>query len=284
MEDSEYMSPLLSNITRDFEETRLSRIRKALSEFNIRNAVEKKLHRLGTYAKLGFAAPLLLMMSLGMRPRDFLDFNLPVPLSPEDESEYIRMMIDTGSENARRVLIEHNLRLVAYMVQRFKNTGIWFEDLFQVGAVGLIKSVDTFDPQKKVKFTSYATRCIKNEILMFLRRQGKYQRTSHLSDPINVDSEGNALTLSDVLEGNVSIESSVMDAETLDELHKILNSSALSSREKKIIEMRYGFNEQGMRKTQKEVSSILGLTQSYISRIEKRIIRKLRREFKRKYA
>lgn len=272
------MLSLFDNTLRELEGERLPRIRKALSEFNIRNAIERKLHRLKTFAKIGFTAPLMLVISVGRSPQDSVNLYLPDPLSQEDEEKYIRMLSDVHmKEKARSVLIEHNLRLVAYTARKFNNTSIGFEDLCQVGIIGLIKGVDSFDPEKKSKFATYASKCIENEILMYLRQERKHGYNAHLDDPLYTDPEGNKLAILDVLEGSFHVESDVIDSDTLDELRKVLNSPVLSPKEKTLIEMRYGLNEQTS-KTQKEVSSILGISQSYISRLEQRIIRKLRDE------
>ena len=198
---------------------------------------------------------------------------LPHPLSPEEEQKMIQAL-KAGDRSARDCLIEHNLRLVVYIARRFDNTGVGLEDLISIGTIGLIKAVNTIDPNKKIKLATYASRCIENEILMHLRRIARQRHEVSFDEPLNVDWDGNELLLSDVLgtEGDLvfqSIESRV-EREML--YHAI---SHLGGREQHIMRMRFGLDGKPER-TQKEVADSLGISQSYISRLEKRVIIKLR--------
>ncbi|MDY6367980.1 MAG: RNA polymerase sporulation sigma factor SigE [Clostridia bacterium] len=201
---------------------------------------------------------------------------LPPPYSPEEEAVYLKRLAD-GDEQVKNLLIEHNLRLVVYISRRFENTGVDAEDLISVGTIGLIKAVNSFNAEKNIKLATYASRCIENEILMHLRRMVKLKAEVSFDEPLNTDWEGNELLLSDVMgtDGDVvykKIESSVED----DLLKEAL--TRLSGREREIIEMRYGlFGETEL--TQKEVADKLGISQSYISRLEKKIISRLKKEF-----
>lgn len=202
---------------------------------------------------------------------------LPPPLTGEEESRLIRKL-EVGDSTVKSSLIEHNLRLVVYIAKKFENTGINIEDLVSIGTIGLIKAVNTFDPQKNIKLATYASRCIENEILMYLRRNMKTRIEVSLDEPLNVDWDGNELLLSDVL----GTEADMIYKTIEDEVEKKLLWQAmlkLSPREKKIIQLRFGL-EDGAEKTQKEVATILGISQSYISRLEKRILRRLRREMR----
>ena len=175
-------------------------------------------------------------------------------------------------------MIEHNLRLVVYIARKFENTGIGIEDLVSIGAIGLIKAVNTFDPDKKIKLATYASRCIENEILMYLRRNSKLRSEVSFDEPLNVDWDGNELLLSDVL----GTENDVAYKQLEEEVDKDLLASAmamLSRRERSIVELRFGLKD-GVEKTQKEVADFLGISQSYISRLEKRIIKKLQKEIR----
>lgn len=177
------------------------------------------------------------------------------------------------------MLIERNLRLVVYIARKFENTGVYIEDLVSIGTIGLIKAVNTFDPTKRIKLATYASRCIENEILMFLRRNNKLRSEVSFDEPLNVDWDGNELLLSDVL----GTESDTIYRNLEDEVDRTLLYDALeklSDREKKIMELRFGLNN-GQEMTQKDVADLLGISQSYISRLEKRIIKRLRREFNR---
>ena len=197
---------------------------------------------------------------------------LPAPLSHEEESEALARLPD--DEEARSRLIEHNLRLVVYIARRFENTGTGLEDLISIGTVGLIKAVNTFRADKNIKLATYASRCIENEILMYIRKHGAERSEVSIDEPLNIDWDGNELLLSDVL-GNEeeSIDDELQRQEERRLLYRAL--SALSPRERLIIEMRYGFS--GQRElTQKEVADVLGISQSYISRLEKKIIEELR--------
>lgn len=199
---------------------------------------------------------------------------LPAPLSPEEEAQALSRLPD--DETARGMLIEHNLRLVVYIARRFENTGTGLEDLVSIGTVGLIKAINTFCADKNIKLATYASRCIENEILMYMRKRNTRRGEISIDEPLNVDYDGNELLLSDVLgseEDGVSFE-----LEKREE-RRVVNEAvaALPPRERLIIELRYGFA--GKREmTQKEVADLLGISQSYISRLEKKIIAVLRRE------
>ncbi|MEW5865364.1 MAG: RNA polymerase sporulation sigma factor SigE [Bacillota bacterium] len=202
---------------------------------------------------------------------------LPPPLSSDEESVLLARL-ERGDSQVKGELIERNLRLVVYIARKFENTGIGVEDLVSIGTIGLIKAVNTFDPSKKIKLATYASRCIENEILMYLRRTSRARAEVSFDEPLNVDWDGNELLLSDVMgtENDVvykSIEEQV-DRSLLDDAMQ-----RLSTREKRIMELRFGLRD-GTEKTQKEVADLLGISQSYISRLEKRIIRKLRREMR----
>ncbi len=200
---------------------------------------------------------------------------LPPPLSSEEES-YLLEKLQNGERAVKSILIERNLRLVVYIARKFENTGVGIEDLVSIGTIGLIKAVNTFDPTKRIKLATYASRCIENEILMYLRRNSRIRSEVSFDEPLNVDWDGNELLLSDVL----GTESDVTYKHVEEEVDKSLLGAALtnlSGREKCIVELRYGLRD-GVEKTQKEVADFLGISQSYISRLEKRIIKKLRRE------
>ena len=201
--------------------------------------------------------------------------SFPMPLN-EKEEEYYLSLYQTGDEEAKKVLIERNLRLVVYIARKFENTGVCVEDLISIGTIGLIKAVNTFDAEKRIKLATYASRCIENEILMYLRRSCKLKLEVSLDEPLNVDWDGNELLLSDILG---------TDAEAIyrgieDEVDKELLSLAmkkLTPREKKIMELRFGLY--GNREyTQKQVADMMGISQSYISRLEKHIIKLLKSE------
>ena len=181
-----------------------------------------------------------------------------------------------GDESVRQGLIEHNLRLVVYIARKFENTGVGIEDLISIGSIGLIKAVNTFDPAKKIKLATYASRCIENEILMHLRRSSRMKMEVSLEEPLNVDWDGNELLLSDIMGTEPDLVGKALDEEADKAL---LNEalSRLSAREKKIIRMRFGLGGH-KEQTQKEVADALGISQSYISRLEKRIIKRLRSE------
>lgn len=204
---------------------------------------------------------------------------LPPPLSREEEQEALTALGE-GDEGARQRLIEHNLRLVVYIARRFESTGINLEDLISIGTIGLIKAVNTFDVTKNIKLATYASRCIENEILMFLRKAANRRTEISISEPLSSDYDGNELLLSDVLGTD---EDSVMQP-IEDDIDKMLLHEALSKlgeRERKIIGLRFGLDG-GEEKTQKEVADMLGISQSYISRLEKKIILRLRKDIMRK--
>ena len=202
---------------------------------------------------------------------------LPPPLSTSEESELLTRL-EMGDTGVKGELIERNLRLVVYIARKFENTGIGVEAVISIGTIGLIKAVNTFDPSKKIKLATYASRCIENEILMYLRRSNKVRAEVSFDEPLNVDWDGNELLLSDVM----GTDSDIVYRCIEEQVDKSLLDDAmqrLSSREKRIVELRFGLGD-GKEKTQKEVADLLGISQSYISRLEKRIIRKLRREIR----
>ena len=202
---------------------------------------------------------------------------LPPPLSQTDEDEMIRRI---DEQEARNALIEHNLRLVAYIAKRFENTGANIEELISIGTVGLMKAVSTFNADKKIKLATYASRCIENEILMFVRKRSSRKREVSIDEPLNVDFDGNELLLSDVLGSESDVVSKEMED---DEERRILREAVLTlnPREQIIVEMRYGLS--GCRElTQKEVADTLGISQSYISRLEKKIMSYLRKKIEEK--
>ncbi|AXO94566.1 RNA polymerase sporulation sigma factor SigE [Bacillus anthracis] len=201
---------------------------------------------------------------------------LPPPLT-KDEEEVLLNKLPKGDQAARSLLIERNLRLVVYIARKFENTGINIEDLISIGTIGLIKAVNTFNPEKKIKLATYASRCIENEILMHLRRNNKNRSEVSFDEPLNIDWDGNELLLSDVLGTDDDIITKDLEA-TVDRhlLMKALHQ--LNDREKQIMELRFGLAG-GEEKTQKDVADMLGISQSYISRLEKRIIKRLRKEF-----
>lgn len=201
---------------------------------------------------------------------------LPPPLTREEE-EYLLSKLSTGDEQIRAMLIERNLRLVVYIARKFENTGINIEDLVSIGTIGLIKAVNTFDTEKKIKLATYASRCIENEILMYLRRNSKTRTEVSFDEPLNIDWDGNELLLSDVLgTENDTIYRGIEEQVDRKLLQKALEK--LSDRERVIMELRFGLAD-GEEKTQKDVADMLGISQSYISRLEKRIIKRLRKEF-----
>ena len=203
---------------------------------------------------------------------------LPPPLEREAEEKAIAGL-DVGDEAARRLLIEHNLRLVVYISKRFENTGINIEDLISIGTIGLIKAVNTFKASKNIKLATYASRCIENEILMYLRKVGSQRTEVSFDEPLNTDWDGNELLLSDIL----GTDEDEVCRPLEDDAEKAMLRSAVESlegREKEIIQLRFGLLG-GKDYTQKEVADMLGISQSYISRLEKRIIQRLRREMTR---
>ncbi|MFD1360256.1 RNA polymerase sporulation sigma factor SigE [Lentibacillus salinarum] len=201
---------------------------------------------------------------------------LPPPLSKEEEKRLLELLPE-GDKSARAMLIERNLRLVVYIARKFENTGINIEDLISIGTIGLIKAVNTFNPEKKIKLATYASRCIENEILMYLRRNNKLKSEVSFDEPLNIDWDGNELLLSDVLGTDEDIIT--RDIETNVDKRLLKNAlSQLNPREKQIMELRFGLVGQE-EKTQKDVADMLGISQSYISRLEKKIIRRLQKEF-----
>ncbi len=200
---------------------------------------------------------------------------LPPPLSKEEEENLVSKIID-GDDSVRTILIERNLRLVVYIARKFENSGVPVEDLISVGTIGLIKAVNTFDPEKKIKLATYASRCIENEILMYLRRNNKVKAEISFYEPLNTDWDGNKLLLSDILGTDNDIVYNLIEDE-VDKQLLFIAMKKLSEREKEIIKLRFGLTGKG-EKTQKQVADILGISQSYISRLEKRIIRRLKKE------
>lgn len=202
---------------------------------------------------------------------------LPPPLEPEEEA-YVLSQLDTRrSEEAKAILIERNLRLVVYIAKKFENTGIGVEDLISIGTIGLIKAIQTFNLDRKIKLATYASRCIENEILMYLRRTSKTRMEVSIDEPLNVDWDGNELLLSDIL----GTDEDIISKDIEDEIDKKLLKKAmeiLTDREKLIISLRFGLNGNEEEKTQKEVADMLGISQSYISRLEKKIIHRLKKE------
>ena len=203
---------------------------------------------------------------------------LPAPLDTAEEQKMIHMLGTVNEETARSMLIERNLRLVVYIAKKFDNTGIGVEDLISIGTIGLIKAINTFNPAKKIKLATYASRCIENEILMYLRRNNKTKMEVSIDEPLNVDWDGNELLLSDIL----GTDDDVISRKLEDEVEIALLGKAISKltkREQMIIRLRFGIgNREGSEKTQKEVADLLGISQSYISRLEKRIMKRLRKE------
>lgn len=204
---------------------------------------------------------------------------LPTPLEPEEEREWLGKLAGEGEEKeeAKQVLIERNLRLVVYIAKKFENTGINVEDLISIGTIGLIKAINTFNPDKKIKLATYASRCIENEILMYLRRNNRIKTEVSIDEPLNVDWDGNELLLSDILGSDQDVISRRMEDEIDKEL--LLKSlEILNQRERAIVELRFGLKSGGREKTQKEVADLLGISQSYISRLEKKIMKRLQKE------
>lgn len=203
---------------------------------------------------------------------------LPPPLEGELESEVIGRLGTEGEEEAKSLLIEHNLRLVVYIAKKFDNTGVGVEDLISIGTIGLIKSINTYNPGKNIKLATYASRCIENEILMYLRRNNKTRLEVSIDEPLNVDWDGNELLLSDIL----GTEEDIIYRDMENEVERGLLLKAinkLSEREKTIIRLRFGLGMRDSKElTQKEVANLLGISQSYISRLEKKIMKQLRRE------
>lgn len=203
---------------------------------------------------------------------------LPPPLSVEKESEVISDLGTEYEDEAKSLLIEHNLRLVVYIAKKFDNTGVGVEDLISIGTIGLIKSINTFNPEKNIKLATYASRCIENEILMYLRRNNKTRLEVSIDEPLNVDWDGNELLLSDILGTDEDVIYRDLESEV--ERKLLMRAvSKLSEREKTIINLRFGLGSRdGQEMTQKEVAGLLGISQSYISRLEKKIMKQLKKE------
>ena len=203
---------------------------------------------------------------------------LPPPLEAEEEKKLLEKLGDLNDTEVKSILIERNLRLVVYIAKKFDNTGVGVEDLISIGTIGLIKAINTFKLDKKIKLATYASRCIENEILMYLRRSAKTKMEVSIDEPLNVDWDGNELLLSDIL----GTEEDIIYRDLEDEVDRELLKNAmtiLSEREKTIIDLRFGLsNEQGEEMTQKEVADLLGISQSYISRLEKKIMKRLKKE------
>lgn len=203
---------------------------------------------------------------------------LPAPFDSVREAEVLRKFGTSEDKEARSALIEHNLRLVVYIARKFDNTSVGVEDLISIGTIGLIKAINTFNPTKNIKLATYASRCIENEILMYLRRTSKMKLEVSIDEPLNVDWDGNELLLSDIL----GTEEDVIYKDMEDEVEKDLLKNAvsrLSPRERKIVELRYGLKRRdGAEMTQKEVADLMGISQSYISRLEKKIMMRLKKE------
>ena len=203
---------------------------------------------------------------------------LPPPLSPVEESEAIHNLSTEQEQQAKATLIEHNLRLVVYIAKKFDNTGVGVEDLISIGTIGLIKAINTFNSGKNIKLATYASRCIENEILMYLRRNSKLRMEVSIDEPLKVDWDGNELLLSDIL----GTDEDIIYRDLENEVERKLLRKALgklSRRERMIIELRFGLNHpSGQEMTQKEVADLLGISQSYISRLEKKIIGRLKKE------
>jgi RNA polymerase sporulation-specific sigma factor len=206
---------------------------------------------------------------------------LPAPLDARKEAEMISRLASGEKNEARSALIEHNLRLVVYIAKKFDNTSVGVEDLISIGTIGLIKAINTFNPDKNIKLATYASRCIENEILMYLRRNSKTRMEVSIDEPLNVDWDGNELLLSDIL----GTDEDIIYRDLEDETEKHLLKQAietLSPREQKIVELRYGLkNVEGTEMTQKEVADLMGISQSYISRLEKKIMKRLKKEIAR---
>ena len=202
---------------------------------------------------------------------------LPAPLEPKREAYVISRLKTDQEQEARSLLIEHNLRLVVYIARKFDNTGVGVEDLISIGTIGLIKAINTFNPVKNIKLATYASRCIENEILMYLRRNSKTRMEVSIDEPLNVDWDGNELLLSDILSSEQdTVSKGIEEQIDRDLLRRSLE--ILTPRERSIIDLRFGLNTGGKEMTQKEVADRMGISQSYISRLEKRIMKRLQKE------
>ncbi len=200
---------------------------------------------------------------------------LPPPLTPEEEKE-VFALLEQGDAAAKSKLITHNLRLVVYIAKKFESSGVAVEDIISIGTIGLIKAVNTFSPSKNIKLATYASRCIENEILMYLRKASNRRQEASIDEPLNIDGDGNELLLSDILGSDANMVGQRLEQEAE---HTVLHHavSRLNPRERQIMEMRFGLAG-GKEKTQKQVADEIGISQSYISRLEKRIIKTLRRQ------
>ena len=203
---------------------------------------------------------------------------LPVPLEAEEEAQAIAGLGGERDQQVKTSLIEHNLRLVVYIAKKFDNTGVGVEDLISIGTIGLIKAINSYNPDKNIKLATYASRCIENEILMYLRRNSKTKAEVPIDEPLNVDWDGNELLLSDIL----GTDEDIIYKDIENEVERKMLGKAiqkLSERERIIVDLRYGLSSiDGEEKTQKEVADMLGISQSYISRLEKKIIKRLKKE------
>ena len=226
---------------------------------------------------------LVLLIRLGVIRKERVYYSggadvLPPPLEAEEEAEIIADLGTEFDKKAKAILIEHNLRLVVYIARKFDNTGIGVEDLISIGTIGLIKAINSFNAEKKIKLATYASRCIENEILMYLRRNNKTRMEVSIDEPLNVDWDGNELLLSDIL----GTDEDLIYRDMEDEVEKKLLKKAiarLSERERTIVDLRFGLSSpDGSEMTQKEVADLLGISQSYISRLEKKIIKRLKKE------
>ena len=220
---------------------------------------------------------LLQRMSLSDRVVHYLcgTETLPTPLTPEQEADALKRFAE-GDKEAKDTLVEHNLRLVVFLSKKYETTGIDMEDIVSVGTIGLIKAINSFKPEKQIKLATYASRCIENEILMYMRKLSRRRQEVSLDEPLNVDGEGNELLLADILGTDCDAVYTHMEGEVERQL-LVDGLQRLSGREQQIIRMRFGlFGEE--ERTQKEVADVLGISQSYISRLEKKIIRRLRKE------
>lgn len=224
-----------------------------------------------------FINKILSKLNIFRKRVDYIGGNdsLPPPLKKDEEEELVEKLV-TGGEEIRNILIERNLRLVVYIARKFENTGVGVEDLISVGTIGLIKAVNTFNPEKKIKLATYASRCIENEILMYLRRNSKVKAEVSFYEPLNIDWDGNELLLSDILGTENDTVYNLIEDE-VDKQLLFLALKNLNEREKEIVRLRFGLSGYS-EKTQKEVADILGISQSYISRLEKKIINRLKKE------
>lgn len=245
---------------------------------NFKHYYQEALYRGGKMGKIILLINRILAKLNIFRKRiDYIGGNdaLPPPLKKDEEEELVEKLSTKGDE-VRNILIERNLRLVVYIARKFENTGVGVEDLISVGTIGLIKAVNTFNPEKKIKLATYASRCIENEILMYLRRNSKVKAEVSFYEPLNIDWDGNELLLSDILGTENDTVYNLIEDE-VDKQLLFLALRNLNDREKEIVSLRFGLAGYA-EKTQKEVADILGISQSYISRLEKKIINRLKKE------